>query len=155
MQEYLICKSYFLCSACVQLGIELFITRLCMYVGICIICRSYNVQIIQCLSFGAGWCLVGNFELFTMFNFLLTWFTVICRPLSLNMFSLLVWTTGLPKTNAVFRSILSWGMDKDLRESNFFVFFLPNHSVPIHRLAQWYFPRSLFFWSLAVLFEIS
>lgn len=86
---------------------------------------------------------MGNFESMGIFDFL-TWLTIICRPLSLNM--LAYWYGHLVYQRAMLFSgvfcleewMKSW--EKLTSLSSFF----PTLLSPTHRLSQWYFPRSLF-----------
>lgn len=151
MQEYLVWKSDFLCSICIQLGIKLFIARLCMYTDICRVSRSHS------LSYDAVSWMVSNGQLWVqwyIFDFL-TWFTIICRPLSLDM--LAYWYGHLVYQRAMLFSgvfcleewMKSWEKLSSL--SSFFPTLLSQLIVLLNGISQGH----CFLWSLAVLFEMS
>lgn len=85
---------------------------------------------------------MGNFESMSIFDFL-TWLTIICRPLSLNM--LAYWYRHLVDQRAMlFSGVLcleGWMKSWEKRTSLSSLF--PTLLSPTHSLAQWYFPRSL------------
>lgn len=145
----------FLCRGCTQLGNELFIIRLCTYVEICIVSRSYGTVSWQRLVSNLGILRISNY---------LVWLVGICRPLLEYM--LACWCWHLPKIKGIFRSGLSHGIDKEargwyVREENqisLSSFFLPG--FPSLHTSNHYFPsfstsRSSFPYSSDILFQIS
>lgn len=130
----------FLCRGCTQLGNELFIIRLCTYVEICIVSRSYGTVSWQRL--------VGNLGILRISNYL-AWLVGICRPLL--VYTLACWCWHLPKIKGIFRSGLFHRIDKEARgwyvreekQISLSSFFLPG--FPSLHTSNHYFPSFFHF----------